>query len=61
VVVDKLTLAGRPDWRRRLRHELGWLLVAKIAILALLWWLFFSQPATVSAPGDLPALQGRLP
>jgi hypothetical protein len=33
---------GRP-WRGQLRRELTWVLVLKVAALALLWWLFFRR------------------
>jgi hypothetical protein len=29
-------------WRRALGRDLTWLMVVKLAALALLWWLFFS-------------------
>jgi hypothetical protein len=29
-------------WRRALGRDLTWLVVVKLAALALLWWLFFS-------------------
>ncbi|HSH41343.1 MAG TPA: hypothetical protein VK973_04385 [Arenicellales bacterium] len=30
------------DWRRWLRRKIGWLLLFKVAALAVLWMLFFS-------------------
>jgi hypothetical protein len=33
---------GAERWRTGLRRELTWLVLLKIAALALLWWLFFS-------------------
>ena len=36
-------LPPRPGtWQRRLRRELGWALLGKLAALVLLWALFFS-------------------
>jgi hypothetical protein len=35
--------AGRADWRRRMRWQLAGSLLAKLAALLLLWWLFFSD------------------
>lgn len=41
-----MTMAGvrdeRADWRRRMRGELFWILLVKLAALTLLWMLFFS-------------------
>ena len=34
--------SGAVRWRTDLRRELTWLVLLKIAALALLWWLFFS-------------------
>jgi hypothetical protein len=34
--------AARADWRTRLARALLWSLLAKLAGLLLLWWLFFS-------------------
>lgn len=34
--------AGSRDWRRRMRGELFWIFLAKLAALTLLWMLFFS-------------------
>jgi hypothetical protein len=37
------SLAGaRGDWRRRMRGELWWIFLVKLAALTLLWVLFFS-------------------
>lgn len=38
----EVCLARREDWRRRIRWELGWILLAKLAALTLLWALFFA-------------------
>ncbi len=27
-----------------LRHEIGWVLLVKAALLLLIWWAFFSEP-----------------
>lgn len=35
-------VAGSRDWRRRMRGELFWIFLAKLAALTLLWMLFFS-------------------
>jgi|HigsolmetaAR205D_1030408.scaffolds.fasta_scaffold00847_5 hypothetical protein len=53
------------DWRRQLRREIVWLLLAKVAALTLLWAAFFSpshrfevtreQAAAQLAVGDTPA------
>ncbi len=32
----------RAGWRRRIRREVAWLLVVKLAALTLLWFVFFS-------------------
>lgn len=41
-----MTMVGagdeRADWRRRMRGELFWILLVKLAALTLLWMLFFS-------------------
>lgn len=43
------------DWRRRMRGELVWILLAKLAALTLLWLLFFSaahrQPVDAGSVG----------
>jgi hypothetical protein len=40
-----VSATGEPhDWRRSLRREVSWLLVAKLGALLLLW-LFFFAPA----------------
>ncbi|MDE2263124.1 MAG: hypothetical protein KGL45_11420 [Gammaproteobacteria bacterium] len=45
------SLAGdRRDWRRRMRAELLWIFLLKLAALTLLWLLFFS--AADRAPPD---------
>lgn len=36
------TAQSPADWRRRMRRQLAWSLLAKLAALAALWWLFFS-------------------
>jgi len=41
-----------PDWRRRLRRKIGWLLLAKLAALTILWALFFSPSHRVPATPD---------
>ncbi len=41
-----------PEWRRRLRRELSWLLALKVAALALLWWLFFSPAHRTPVDGQ---------
>jgi hypothetical protein len=47
------SVAGaRADWRRRMRGELFWIFVAKLAALTLLWALFFSAPRHASVNGD---------
>jgi hypothetical protein len=33
---------GQDGWRGRLRREIGWLLLAKLGALLVLWGLFFS-------------------
>jgi hypothetical protein len=55
------------SWQRRLRREIGWLLLAKIAALAILWALFFSPShRTTADDGSIahrlavaPAANGR--
>lgn len=42
----------RPDWRRRMRGELFWIVLAKLAALTLLWALFFSAAHRASVDGD---------
>jgi len=42
---------GRRDWRPRMRAELLWILLAKLAALTLLWGLFFSAAHRVSVDG----------
>ena len=37
------------DWRRSLRREVSWLLVAKLGALLLLWMLFFAPAHRPSA------------
>src|SRR2546429_7373790 len=37
------TNMNHPGWRHTLRRELAWLMTLKVAALALLWWLFFSD------------------
>jgi hypothetical protein len=39
----------RTDWRRGLRREVAWLLLAKLAGLLLLWALFFSAAHRIDA------------
>lgn len=39
----------RGDWRRSLRREVTWLLVAKLGALLLLWLLFFAPAHRPSA------------
>ena len=53
------SVAGaRADWRRRMRGELFWIFLAKLAALTLLWMLFFS--AAHRATVDRDALSRRL-
>lgn len=42
---------GRLDWRRRMRGELFWIILVKLAALTLLWMLFFSAPHRVPVDG----------
>ncbi len=46
------------DWRRRMRAELLWIFLLKLAALTLLWLLFFS--AAGRAPADGNAVSRRL-
>jgi hypothetical protein len=53
------SVAGaRADWRRRIRGELFWIFLAKLAALTLLWMLFFS--ATQHAPVDGESVSHQL-
>ncbi len=36
-------MSGSGDWRRGLRRQVAWVLIAKLGILALLWALFFRE------------------
>lgn len=45
-------------WRSRLRRDIGWLLLAKLAVLLLLWALFFSP--THRPPNDPAAVAERM-
>lgn len=40
------------SWQHRLRREVGWLLIAKMVALLLLWGLFFSAPHRLRVDGD---------
>lgn len=40
------------DWRSWLRRKIAWLLVFKVAALAVLWVLFFSPAHRVDVDGD---------
>jgi hypothetical protein len=52
-MMTNASIAGaRPDWRRRVRGELFWIFVAKLAALTLLWALFFSAAHRASVNGD---------
>jgi hypothetical protein len=52
------SIAGaRADWRRRMRGELFWIFLAKLAALTLLWMLFFS---THRAPIDRDSVSHQL-
>lgn len=42
----------RGDWRRHMRGELFWILLAKLAALTLLWLLFFSAAHPERIDGD---------
>jgi hypothetical protein len=42
----------RPGWRRQMRGELFWIVLAKLAALTLLWALFFSAAHRPSVNGD---------
>ena len=33
-------------------REVSWIMLAKVLLLALIWWLFFSAPAKVGGLGD---------
>lgn len=50
-----MTIAGtagpRADWRRRMRGELWWIFLLKLAALSLLWVLFFSAAHRVVIDG----------
>jgi hypothetical protein len=35
-------LSSPADWRRAMRSQVVWVLLAKLAVLTLLWFLFFS-------------------
>lgn len=41
----------QPDWRPWLRRKIGWLLLFKLAVLAVLWLLFFSPGHRVDVDG----------
>ncbi len=43
---------AQDGWRRRLRREIGWLLLAKLGALIVLWALFFS-------PAHRPTIDAR--
>ena len=51
------------DWRSRLKRDIGWLLMAKLGFLTLLWAVFFSGShrcrADASATANRMALAGR--
>jgi hypothetical protein len=42
-------------WRRRLRREIGWLMLAKLAALLILWALFFSPAHRFTVDGRVTA------
>lgn len=44
-------VGARQDWRRRMRGELFWIFLVKLAALTLLWMLFFSAARHVSVDG----------
>src|ERR1700738_1264549 len=44
--------AGGDDWRRATRSKLLWLLLAKLAALMLLWFLFFSPAHRQRVDGE---------
>ena len=47
------SVAGHhPDWRRRMRGELFWIVMVKMAALALLWMLFFSATHRAAVDGE---------
>ena len=47
------SIAGdHQDWRRRLRAELVWIFLLKLAALTLLWLLFFSAADRVRPDGN---------
>ena len=43
----------RVGWQRRMRREIGWLMLAKLAALIILWATFFS-------PAHRPSVDGRI-
>lgn len=43
---------GRSDWRRRMRGELFWIFLVKLAALTLLWMLFFSATHHAAIDGE---------
>lgn len=49
---------ARQDWRRRMRGELFWIFLVKLAALTLLWMLFFS--AAHHAPVDRDSVSHQL-
>jgi hypothetical protein len=51
--IKHVTAARTEDsWQRRLRREVGWLFIAKMVALLLLWGLFFSAPHRLRVEGD---------
>ena len=43
------------SWQHRMKRELGWLMLAKLAALLILWALFFSPAHRLSVDGRATA------
>ncbi len=48
-------MSNDADWRSHLRRDIGWLLLAKLGLLTLLWALFFSSSHQCRADGAATA------
>jgi len=46
---------SRGNWQRRIRREVGWLMLAKLAALLILWGLFFSPAHRLAVDGRVTA------
>ncbi|MGO9946410.1 MAG: cytochrome oxidase putative small subunit CydP [Steroidobacteraceae bacterium] len=53
-----MRLSQHQSWRTRLARDLGWWSVIKVALLMLLWSLFFSSPHQCRVDGT--AIASRL-